>query len=441
MEAYSENDAAMHYELHLRLDPPLQMLEVTGTVLYRSMQARLERARFYLHSQFAIRKITGKRVSGFQFRPHPSALGPVQGMEDAPAPLPDEIPSGVATHAGILDIYFNPPLARGESTPIQVEYAGYLTDWPADSTNIITPEWTELGQALPWYPVELADTPNNLTFRVRIHLPDGYQAASYGNGDVEAGEWYYHWYHPTQDLVIVAAPNLELRTLEGDANKVFVAGVRDDPVAASLGDEALWCLERFSGWFGRIRPPEFRLILSPRRLGGNYARPGLAVLANLSANDLQERPEIYFHFLARTLARAWWWEAPADTWESWLNESFVEYSAMMAVRERFNADIGARMVSFKQKRAAELPPLWEFTARYPIDGDTLEAQSAIERALYDQGPLLLHRLAERVGYRRFLDICRARLWGGVLDTQHFLEIIGEVEDDATRQWFEAQLRG
>lgn len=441
MEPYSENEASMHYELHLHLDPPLQTLEVTGTILYRASQPLLERARFTLHSQFAIRKVTGKRVTGFQFRPHPATPGPVQGMQDAPAPLADEIPTSVPTHAGILDIYFNPPLARGESTPIQIEYAGYLTDWPADSANILSPEWTEIGQSLPWYPMELEEERANLTFRVRISLPEGYQAASYGKGDVEAEDWYYHWYHPTQDLVVVAAPDLELRTLEGDANKVFVAALRGSEVAAKLGDEALWSLERFSGWFGRIRPPEFRLIISPRRLGGSYARRGLAVLANLAERDLQERPEIYFHFLARTLARSWWWEAPADSWESWLNESFVEYSAMMAVRERFGSEVAARMLEYKRKRIAKLPPLWEFSAHHAVDGNTLEAQSAVERALYDQGPLLLHDLAERVGYRHFLDICRARLWGGVLDTQHFLDVIGEVENIATRDWFEVQLRG
>jgi len=34
----------------------------------------------------------------------------------------------------------------------------------------------------------------------------------------------------------------------------------------------------------------------------------------------------------------WWANAPVNSWEDWLNESFAEYSALMAVRELFGAE-------------------------------------------------------------------------------------------------------
>lgn len=60
--------------------------------------------------------------------------------------------------------------------------------------------------------------------------------------------------------------------------------------------------------------------------------------------------------------------------------------------------------------------------------------------LYDKGPLLLHDLAERIGYLRFLELCRAMLWSGVTETSHFLALLEEVEDPETRRWMEERLK-
>jgi hypothetical protein len=53
---------------------------------------------------------------------------------------------------------------------------------------------------------------------------------------------------------------------------------------------------------------------------------------------------------------------------------------------------------------------------------------------------LLHHLAERIGYRRFLDLCRAMQWSGVQDTAHFLDLLEELENSDSRNWMEAALK-
>jgi hypothetical protein len=221
------------------------------------------------------------------------------------------------------------------------------------------------------------------------------------------------------------------------AGCIWQPGIFDEQAALSLGEDMLWTLERFSGWFGPIRPAEMNLIVSPRLLGGGYARRGMVVLGGLNDQDYLSQREAYLRYLAHEASHAWWWQAPTDTWEDWLNESFAEYSALLAVRERFGAQVFDRFLEIKRERIPEYQPLWGFDRS---DSATPEKQTTIERLLYDKGPLLLHELAGRIGQTRFLELCRGMLWSGVKDTAHFLDLLEELEDTPVREWMESELK-
>ncbi|MBE0696325.1 MAG: hypothetical protein IH586_05325, partial [Anaerolineaceae bacterium] len=208
-------------------------------------------------------------------------------------------------------------------------------------------------------------------------------------------------------------------------------------VAAKLGEDLLWVLERYSGWFGRTRLNELTLIESPRKLGGSYARRGLIVLGGMSENDYFDQPAAYLRYLSHEAAHAWWWEAPTASWEDWLNESFAEYSALLALRERFGSEVFETFLERKKERLNGIHPLWEFERS---DISTPEKLNQVERLLYDKGPLLLHALAQRTGSQRYLELCRACLWSGVITTDHLLDLLEELEDAETRGWFEALLK-
>lgn len=417
---YSETNAGLHYDLRLELDPNMHFVGVTGSIAYHSPLPGLERARFYLHRQFYIHRLWGKRVAGYQY-------------ETTAAP-------GVAflPQAGILDVYFDPPLRKNETALIQFDYLGNITEWPAESANSITPEWAELGSYLPWFPFQYDGAPSELTFTLLAHVPAGYQVSSYGPAVLQEGAWYFSWTHPTTDIVVAAGKTLDTRVFESDSNRVFLSTATLGASAAEqMGDEMLWTLERFSGWFGPTRPGDFNILESPRALGGGYARRGLAVLSGITAVDYLEQRAAFLRYLAHEAARAWWWQAPADTWEDWLNESFAEYSALLAVRERYGVEIYERFFARKRERVPETQPLWGFDR---ADQSTPEKLATVERMLYDKGPLLLRQLEERIGYQRFLDFCRAMLWSGVTTTAHLLDLLEEVEDRATRAWLEEMLR-
>ena len=304
---------------------------------------------------------------------------------------------------------------------------------------MITPAWAELGLYLPWFPLQFDNKPSDLTFTLKVITPPGFQVSSFGRSEQLDGAYYFNWPHPTNEIVVAAGPNLQTRLFESETSRVILAtSTFGEQATGLLGEDMLWVLERLSGWFGPVRPGEFTLIESPRPLGGGYSRRGMAVLGGLSEEDyLTQRPG-FLRYLAHEAAHSWWWEAPTLTWEDWLNESFAEYSALLALRERHGPEIFDRALEKKRERVPEGLPLWEFER---ADTTTPEKQAVVERLLYDKGPLLLHELAQRISLPRFLELCRARLWSGVTDTEHLLALLEELEDPASRQWLENQLRG
>jgi len=420
MEPYTETNAGLHYDLNVQVNPKTRFIAVSGSLAYHSPQPRLERARFYLHRQFNIQRMAGRRVLGYQF----------ETVGEPPVP--------VLPHAGVLDVYFDPPLDNNETVLVQFDYDGTINDWPAESANIITQDWAELGRYLPWFPLQYTDAPSNLTFTVKVSCPEGYQASSYGRYEQVDGHWSFSWPHPTDDIVVVVGKNLRPQVFESETGRVFVAASTfGEFAAAKAGEDALWALDRFSGWFGPTRPNEFTLIESPRSLGGGYARRGLVVLGGIHEHEYLGRRQAYLRYLAHETAHSWWWQAPTDSWEDWLNESFAEFSALLAVRERFGSEAYEHFLDLKRERVQQLPPLWGFDH---TETNTPEKQAVVERMLYDKGPLLLNNLCERIGYQRVLELCRAMLWSGVTDTNHLLDLLEELEDADTRRWMETLLK-
>ncbi len=420
-QPYTDTNSGLHYDLRLDIEPKSRFLNVSGSIAYHSPGDRVERARFYLHRQLRIQRLEGRRVLGYQFQ------------------IPGDTPLPYQSQAAVLDVYFSPPLRRGETVLLSFEYDGTLTEWPAESANVIGEDWVELGSSFPWFPLQYQNQPSDLTFTLKVNLPGGYQTASYGRGELLGGSWYFNWPHPTSDIVVAVGKTLTSDTFESDSNQVILhTTTLDKKFANQLGEELLWTLDRFSGWFGRTRPRELTVIESPRKLGAGYSRRGLIVLAGVDEQTFLDHQKDHLRRLGHESAHAWWWDAPKETWEDWLNESFAEYSGLLALRERYGNQTFEQSLQQKRERLNGLQPLWEFARS---DTSTPEKQTQVERHLYDQGPLLLHELAQRIGSQRFLELCRARLWSGVTATEHLLDLLEELEDAKTRIWFEARLKG
>ncbi len=420
MEALPENAVRLHYDLKVHIDPATQWIAVSGSVIYHAQHDE-EKVRFFLHHQLEVEELSGAKITGYQYE------------KDLVEPPP------FAPQAGALDVYFDPPLRAGKTAAIQFEYDGRLDELPPAGINLMTINWVELGKEAAWYPMFYDGNLVELTYSLQVSCPEEYSPAGYGQTTQRSSTWGIQWNYPTSEILLAVGRDMQHALYESESNRViFHAGRFSERAMQQMGEEMLWIMERLSGWYGPVRPAEFTLIESPRTTGGSYAAQGMIVIAGLSEADyLQQRPA-YLRYLAHEAAHVWWRNAPTNTWEDWLNESFAEYSALMAVRERYGQEIFQRSLGRKREQAADLPALWQFKHElHPAPG----GQSAVDRQLYQHGPLLLHALAEKIGNRQFLEVCRGMQWAGMRTTAQFLDILAELEGQPTRQWMEAQLRG
>jgi len=101
---------------------------------------------------------------------------------------------------------------------------------------------------------------------------------------------------------------------------------------------------------------DMRLVITPRTEGGGYARTGFVVLPRIGTESYKEQEVSYFSNLAHECAHLWW-QMLQLTRGDWLNESFAEYSALMAVRELFGAERFESILAKKLKRSEGMPPI------------------------------------------------------------------------------------
>jgi hypothetical protein len=374
--------------------------------------------KFYLHRQFGIRRLSGAHVTGFVFdKDHGSGVG--------------LLPS-----AGVLRVTLDGKASGRRPLRLSMDYSGTLTDITEWSANAMGPDWVELGLYLPWFPYN--PDYGRLVFGIEARCDPGYGLCSYGPAAREGGTWRFRRDSPTTDIVLAAAPGLKTLARNEGGQALLVSTVTlGEATAESLSNDLLGVLKLYRRWFGATDDRELTLMESRREKGGGYARRGFIALSGLSDDGYASRREGYLRYLAHEAAHIWWNAAPVNVWEDWLNEGLAEYSALLAVRELFGTDAFDKRLAKKEEDAKGAPPIWGLDRN---DVATEDKAAVVENVLYSKGPVLLHRLSERIGEERFLDLCREAAGLKSLSTGTFLRILAEKAGRPAADWFESELK-
>lgn len=408
-----------HYSLTLEIFPAENFIKVSGNMNFFAANQTIHSLDLLLHRQIDIQILSGDQIADFSF----DQLG------TSPIPyLPDARP---------LHIRFIQPLVPGENAQIHFAYEGRITAWPSYSCNVITADWVELGMYFPWYPM-LVDVSQKISFDLQVLCPPGWHVAGYGDFQVVNQTWKSQWTYPAQDIVVIASPSLHHRFFRYENGQInLFTSTFNGESSQLLGENSLLALSTFTKWFGPTLPEKFSIIQSPRKKGGGYGRRGLVVLGGINEVDFLNRPEVYLRYLGHEIAHAWWWAAPVDSWEDWLNEGMAEISAQLLVAERFGQEAYYRRMECKRTNAAGMGPLWGFER---LDHSTPQQQERCERLLYDRGAVILHNLRNRVGGEHFLALCQRFRHVESLTTQSFLTLAQEMFGNSISQWLEDQLK-
>ncbi|HXY38162.1 MAG TPA: M1 family aminopeptidase [Vicinamibacteria bacterium] len=396
-----------HYDIDVALAASQGRLHATATLTVVAPAGGLTQVELLLNHALDVRSVgCDAGVKGFRFDRSEKSL-----FRYTPTAAP-------------LRIDLEKPVPAGEETQVRLEYEGKVE---ADSwkTSVLTPEWVELAMYAAWYPYD----PESRAFSYRLDVsaePD-YAVAGPGTLARSGERWTVIHEAPTWDIVLVAARGLTVRRVDAGGLAVDVWHVR-----SRIGDEKIDPFARdvsrmmndFRGWYGTIPAGRLTIVFAERASGGGYYRPGFISLL------LDDDYRGLVKYAAHEVAHFWWGRGPATTWEDWLNESFAEYSSLLLMRSWYGADSFDKTMADYEGQAATTPAIWGLDRNDPAAFPTL----------YRRGPVLLHRLEQRIGeepYRRF---AAALVSHEVRSTEALLATLQERTSPDVRQAFERDLR-
>lgn len=402
------------YSIEARIDPVSGGVEVTAALDLKVPEGGLTSLEFFLNEGLEVTDVRSDAAIRGVAR-HDDRLGEFQF---APTAVP-------------IEVAFVGELEPGRSLTVSVTYDGTIVGDPW-GTNRVTAGWVELGMYAAWFPLKPEE--KAFTSSVRVTLDSGYTVAGAGKVSrsilTEDGpEWTLEQSRPSDDIVVIAGPDLRRRQVGVGAAEMELYESRLGPAEIErIVSDVTDLIGSESEWFGDPEPIPLTVVFADRDRGGGYARPGLVVLT------YDGEPNTYTRFakgLAHEISHFWWSGAPTTSWEDWLNESFAEYSALLWVRQHMGEGIFADYVESYTQQSGDLPPIRNMARDH-------EAAYAV---LYRKGPMVLFRLEEVMGREGFVQLLRTIHINEVRSTDQLMDLLERHGSPEARRVLEDGLTG
>lgn len=307
---------------------------------------------------------------------------------------------------------------------IDLSYDGILFPEPLDNDiNAITPDRVELTVDGFWLPLD-ATFQGFLTADLTIDVGAPWRGVAFGDVERLPTGVRIRNTEASLDIAFTLAP--EFRTRQEDGFTLY--DLRDtDAGTDRLIEAASFCFDDLNRLYGSADPlPEAQFVIH-RRSASAYNRRSYITLTDIADTD----PERLTQFVCHELAHHWSMGANFNTVDNWLNESFADQAANMAVRERFGEQAFlARMNRYRdQIEGQALPPIW-------VPGATQRGPYPV---LYRAGPVALWELEMRVGRPRFQTFMTRYMTDAIHTTPDLLDMLEEIAGPEARIWFQNRL--
>lgn len=324
-----------------------------------------------------------------------------------------------------LTISLKESLSPNEHLAIEIEYKGSFKDMYSQEHSFL-----ELGLDNFWYPVHRNTSQFNFLYslNVKTDVPD-FQLISNGKTTKKEKNWLIESKVPDFDIDLVFADKLIIKSnLQNGYNLQIVSKNLPDETSNALLTGITETLNFYNSTFGKNNPQrEITAVFRPftgNNGQGGYFRKGYFILPKL--NDA----ETAFLPIAHELAHFWWIKAPQQ--HAWLNESFAEYSAMLAVRKLKGIEKFNEIIERKKKNNVNLP------AVYGFDRTKNRQQSPL--VLYVKGTLKLSELENELGEEDFLLFLQKVAKEQVKDTDKLIELLSTFSSSEVAARFLAKLK-
>jgi hypothetical protein len=356
--------------------------------------------KFYLEENFNVRKVKCDGCQSFNV-----------DRQTKPAPT--------------LLINLKKPLLKGERQTISIEYDGSLKEIYKKDL-----EFLELGLDNFWFPIHPGFSQFNFTYSLKIKTdaPD-FGLVSNGRTTRKGRDWLIESKVADYDIDLVFAKNLKFNTYQQDGYNIQVVSKNlPEQTSAALLTNIREILEFYNASFNSGKPQrDVTAVLRPfpENAGqGGYFRKGYFILPKY------DDPQIYFFPVAHELAHYWFIEAGRE--HAWLNESFAEYSAMIALRRKRGIEAFNTILERKTKNNVNLPAIYGF------DRNKNPRQSPM--VLYVKGPLKLNELEKMLGEPKFMEFLQRVVAAKVKDTDQLIEVLAQVASREVAENFLQKLK-
>jgi aminopeptidase N len=402
------DDSTTHYRIDARIRPDSSHFDVAIEMRFVP-EAPTDTLRFLLHDALKLQTLTASAVDGYSTRPWRL------GGEDT-------------LHTNVVTVPLTRTATPSDPVAVTWEYAGRLPNeqLPGIGGAVVSPHWTELPIEAMWVPVH-ASISKRFTFDAMLDVPDGYEVVSTGSVEAASAGWRIRSAVPGPDVPLVISDRMAVRERmeEGLPVSVYHGGAPDS-VTTFVAESATQVLDRYAQRFeGGSETDALRITVAPveRATPASYARTGFIAL-----NHGAEPDPGLFGLIAHEAAHLWWTDAvdPLSR-HNFLNESFAEYESWLALRAEYGSAVFQDRLTEARKRAQKAPSFREWTPR--TDGVLS----------YNKGPVLLHRLHQRIGDAEFQSFVAALQRDDVGTLDGMVTTLETVTSAETADWFEAKL--
>lgn len=395
----------INYHIDLEIDVENQLLYSNTIINYYCNLSSSKVLNFYIYKDIVIEDITCDRAMTYEV-----------GKEIAEW-------SPFVLESKCINLIFDQPILERERIEINFKYIGNINISTLYGVNRLTKEWIELGIYSPWFP--LYEGMELTVFDVNIRIKEGYQIIN--------AKKYKDFFRisqsvPSVDCTILASNSFKQISCDQNSSdiNIFYTDDNHEGTAQQINHYSKKILNIYRR-FGQLENQTLSIVIAPRENGGGYSRPGLIVLM---PSDDEEDETDYFKFIAHEIAHLWWCKAKeTNTYEDWLNESFAEFSALLALREVFGEEAFNSKIQIYTQSTKNLPPIMNMD----------RGSDKAHKMLYMKGPLILNELEKNIGKEKFEELLSEIYISNIDTTDKFLNKLLAITNKEVKENFNSLL--